>query len=276
MNAVPAAALAAPDSVTLPDIQAEPPAIPLALDEAGISDLRYPVTVQLGDGTRQHTVASVSFAASVAVDVRGVHMSRFVEILHEWHERISVATLHLLLEELRDRLGADTALARFVFPVFLERAAPVTGSAAYVPYDCGLEGFLRENQAQHTLTVRVPVKSLCPCSREISDYGAHNQRGTIEISVELSDSVDGIFLDFADLIAVAEQAGSSQIYSVLKRPDERYVTMRAYENPAFVEDITRSVADVLRADRRVRSGRIRVVNEESIHSHNAYATIAWQ
>jgi GTP cyclohydrolase I len=271
-----AASLATIHPVELPDIQAEPPAIPIALDEAGVSDLRYPITLHLADGSSHHTVATVAFAASVAADVRGVHMSRFVEILHEWHERISVPTLGALLEELRDRLDADTAVARFAFPLFLERAAPITGSAAYVPYDCELEGRLSGNQAEWTVTVRVPVKSLCPCSREISDYGAHNQRGIVEISVELPGSAGGSLIDFSDLITVAEQAGSSQIYSVLKRPDERYVTMRAYENPAFVEDITRTVADALRADRRVRAGRIRVVNEESIHSHNAYATIAWQ
>ena len=142
-------------------------------------------------------------------------------------------------------------------------------------YDCELKGRLNEEITEVGIVVRVPVKSLCPCSREISDYGAHNQRGCVEISVELADSTDARSVDFLSLIDIAEQAGSSEIYSVLKRPDERYVTMRAYENPAFVEDITRTVAAALQAVGQIRSGRVRVVNQESIHRHDAYASVAW-
>jgi GTP cyclohydrolase FolE2 len=261
--------------VDLPDVQAEPPAIALALDEAGISELRYPVTVHLADGSQQATVASVSFAASVAAETRGVHMSRFVETLHVWRNRIGVQELLPLLYELADRLKATAAQARLEFPLFLERQGPISGGAALVPYDCSLEGRLAANGAQCSLTVRVPITSLCPCSREISDYGAHNQRGVISITVafELADGIDAI--DFIDLVGIAEEAGSAPVYSLLKRTDERYVTMRAYENPAFVEDITRAVAARLVEDARIDSGRVLVVNEESIHSHNAFATVRW-
>jgi GTP cyclohydrolase FolE2 len=262
--------------VDLPDVQTEPPAIALQLDEAGVSGLRYPITVHLSDGSQQATVASVAFAASVAAEARGVHMSRFVESLHVWRNRISVSTLSALLGEIRDRLAAQSSVARFDFPLFLERTGPVSGGSALVPYDCSLEGQIGPAGARCSLTTRVPVTSLCPCSREISDYGAHNQRGTVEINVTFELATDGDHVDFTDLVGVAESAGSAPIYSLLKRSDERYVTMRAYENPAFVEDMTRSVAAALSGDSRIDSGRVQVVNEESIHSHNAYAAVAWR
>lgn len=271
----PALSLAGLDSLELPDVQSEAPAIPMALDEAGVAGLRYPITVQLADGSSQSTVGSMSFAASVPADTRGVHMSRFVEALHDWHKRIGVHTLSALLVELAGRLQAQAVVAEFEFPLFLERTGPVSGGEALVAYDCSLKGHLNPRGSACMLTTRVPITSLCPCSREISDYGAHNQRGSIETSVcfELIDAVRP--LDFTDLIAAAEQAGSAPIYSLLKRTDERYVTMQAYENPAFVEDITRAVAAALERDSRIHEGRIRVVNEESIHSHNAYAAISW-
>jgi GTP cyclohydrolase I len=271
----PALSLAGLDPIHLPDVQAEAPAIPIVLDEGGIADLRYPLTVHLGDGSSHPTVATTSFAASVAADTRGIHMSRFVEILHDWHKRISVQTLSALLADVADRLAAEAVVAKLEFPLFLERTGPVSGRPALVGYDCSLEGRLETGATCCTLTTRVPITSLCPCSREISDYGAHNQRGSIETSVsfDLSDTVQP--LDFSDLIGIAEGTGSAPIYSLLKRTDERYVTMQAYENPAFVEDITRAVVAALKPDPRIRAGRVRVVNEESIHSHNAYAAIKW-
>jgi GTP cyclohydrolase I len=259
----------------LPDVQAEAPAIPLLLDEAGISDLRYPLTIELADGSSHATVATVSLAASVAADARGVHMSRFVETLHEWRNRISVARLPELLDDLAQRTTAESVFARFAFPLFLDRSGPASGGTALVPYDCAVEAHLGQ-ECRMELTVRVPVTSLCPCSREISDYGAHNQRGTVEIAVEaavLQDPLDP--LDLGDLINAAEAAGSAPIYTLLKRSDERVITMQAYENPAFVEDITRTVAAALNDDPRVQRGRVRVVNEESIHTHNAYASVTW-
>src|ERR687896_95447 len=176
----PALSLASLDPLELPDVQAETPAIPIVVDEAGIADLRYPITVHLSDGTSYATVAETSFAASVPADVRGVHMSRFVEILHEWHKRIGVQTVSALLADLSGRLSADAVVARLTFPLFRERNAPVSGGDALVGYDCSLEGRLGSDAMGCTLTTRVPITSLCPCSREISDYGAHNQRGTIE------------------------------------------------------------------------------------------------
>jgi GTP cyclohydrolase I len=270
----PALSLAPLDALELPDVQAEAPAVPLLLDEAGISDLRYPITVHLADGTSQATVASASIAASVAADVRGVHMSRFVELLHHWRNRIGVATLSPLLDDLGQRLSAQGVAASFDFPLFLERTGPVSGGGAFVAYDCSLHGRTGRRSTTGTLTTRVPVTSLCPCSREISDYGAHNQRGFVEISANF-DHATAEVVDFTDLIGIAEQAASAPVYSLLKRTDERFVTMQAYENPAFVEDITRAVAAALQQDTRINAGRVHVVNEESIHNHNAYAAITW-
>jgi GTP cyclohydrolase I len=267
--------LAGVEPLDLPDVQAEAPAIPIVVDEAGIADLRYPITIHLADGSSHSTVANASFAANVPSHVRGVHMSRFVESLHDWHKRVGVQSLSALLVDLSGRLEADTVVARLDFPLFLERSAPVTGRGAFVGYDCSLEGRLVAGTTCCTLTARVPITSLCPCSREISDYGAHNQRGAIEVavSVDLPDAAKP--LDFSELVELTEEAGSSPIYSLLKRTDERYVTMQAYENPAFVEDIARAVAAALKPDGRIRAGRVRVVNEESIHAHNAYAAIKW-
>lgn len=271
----PALSLTALRSRELPDVQAEAPAIALVLDEAGIRDLRYPIMVHLTDGSNHSTIATVSLAARVAADTRGVHMSRFVEVLHELRRSIGVESLQALLEAISDRLAAQAAVAKFDFPLFLERVGPVSGGAALVEYGCALEGRSDSNGTHCVVTTRVPITSLCPCSREISDYGAHNQRGSVEISVGFESSQTPNPIDFHDLIEVAENAGSAPIYSLLKRPDERYITMQAYENPAFVEDITRTVAAALRADARIRYGSVRVVNEESIHNHNAYAAIAW-
>lgn len=258
----------------LPDVQAEAPAIPLLLDEAGVSDLRYPLTIELADGSQYPTVATVSLAASVGADERGVHMSRFVETLHTWRNDIAVARLPALLADLAERTGAEEVFARFAFPLFLERSGPVSGGFALVAYDCVIEAGGRPGAAVQ-LTASVPVTSLCPCSREISDYGAHNQRGTVELTVETAPNDTCGTVDFHDLIVAAEAAGSAPVYTLLKRSDERLLTMQAYENPAFVEDITRTVAATLREDRRIRSGRVRVVNEESIHAHNAYAAVRW-
>jgi GTP cyclohydrolase FolE2 len=261
------------DPLELPDVQAEAPAIPIVLDEAGIADLRYPVTIHLPDGSAHPTVANASLAASVPAHLRGVHMSRFVECLHAWHRRLSVQALGAFLGDLTKRLEADRVVLRLEFPLFLERSAPMTGIGALVSYDCSLEGRLVRGDPDCTLTARVPITSLCPCSRQISDYGAHNQRGSIEATVTVDPPATGF--DFTDLIDLTEKAGSAPIFSLLKRTDERYVTMLAYENPAFVEDIARAVAAALQSDERVNVGRVRVVNEESIHTHNAYAAINW-
>jgi GTP cyclohydrolase I len=258
----------------LPDVHLEAPGIALALQDAGISDIRYPIVVRLREAKPQQTVATASLGVEVPADVRAVHMSRFVEILNDWQSRIGVDTLPELLADVARRLASNRASARFDFPLFLERRSPASGGRSLLEYRCSLEGELHPEGVRCTTITRVPTTSLCPCSREISDYGAHNQRSSIEVCA--TAAVDAAHaLDFPDLIGIAEAAASAPVYPLLKRMDELHVTMQAYENAAFVEDVARLVAATLQRDARVSAGRVRVVNEESVHAHNAYATISW-
>jgi GTP cyclohydrolase IB len=261
MNAVP--------SVGLSDVQASPDHRGVAIDEVGIADLRFPVVVAGRDGGVQNTVATVAMDVDLAAGERGTHMSRFLEVLTEAQAPVTAARLHELADAVRERMGASRARISIAFPYFLDRAAPVTGLSAPVDYEGRLVAHAGPRPAVD-VSVRVPVTSLCPCSREISDYGAHNQRGHVEIDVACQP--DGApWLE--DLIDVAEGACSAPIYALLKRSDERHVTMQAYENAAFVEDMARDVAVALRAHPTVRRYRVSVTNQESIHNHNAVATV---
>jgi GTP cyclohydrolase I len=261
--------LASANEVELEDVQSLPDDRGVPIDEVGISGLRLPVRIA-GRGTAdQPTVAELAMSVDLEASAKGTHMSRFVEVMAECLEPIDAIALGEIAFELRRRLQSNRASIAMEFPYFVYRAAPVTGRTAPVEY----EGRLRAEAAETvslTVGARVPIASLCPCSKEISDYGAHNQRGYV--AIEVGCRVDApIWID--DLIEIAEAAGSAPLYAVLKRPDERFVTMQAYENPAFVEDIARDVAVALRGDARVEWFQITVTNLESIHVHNAVATI---
>src|SRR4051812_37361160 len=208
---------------------------------------------------------------NVALDAatKGTHMSRFVEVMAAHTEPIDLAALGHIAGELRERLGTTTARIAMEFPYFLERSAPVTGGTAPVEHG-GRMRAVAHDAAIVGVGVRVSVASLCPCSKEISDYGAHNQRGHVDVDVVCQP---GEVVWIEDLAGAAEAAASSPLYALLKRPDERFVTMQAYENPAFVEDIARDVAVALRNDDRVEQFAVTVTNLESIHAHNAVATI---
>jgi GTP cyclohydrolase IB len=241
----------------------------LAIDEVGIAGLRLPVRIVGDTATPQSTVAEIAMNVDLDPTQRGAHMSRFVEVLTSNEEALDAHVLGRIAQELRRRLDSRRASVALTFPYFLERAAPITGGAALVEY----RGALRaEAAATLTLSVgaRIPVASLCPCSKEISDYGAHNQRGYVDIDI---DCRQGHTIAIDELIAVAEAAASAPVYALLKRPDERFVTMQAYENPAFVEDIARDVALALRGDDRVERFAVTVTNLESIHAHDVVATI---
>lgn len=256
-------------AVPLEDVQGQFDARAVPIDEVGISDLRYPVRVAGRGGTVQSSVATVSATVDLAADVRGTHMSRFVQVLEEHLTVLDPQACASLAEHLRERLNASRAGLSLDFPYFVERNAPVSGFPGMVDVEASVSAVAAES-TEVRVGVRVPVTSLCPCSREISDYGAHNQRGYVEIDVGCQAAAQ---VWFEDLIDVAESAASAPIYSLLKRVDERYVTMTAYENPAFVEDIARDVVVALKQDRRVRDYTVRVTNQESIHNHNAVATI---
>lgn len=255
--------------VPLEDVQGQFDTRAVPIDEVGISDLRYPVRVAGRGGVAQPSVATVSATVDLAADVRGTHMSRFVQALGEQLTVLDPLACGALAEDLRGRLNSSRATVHLRFPYFIERAAPVSGLPGMVDVEASMSAVASES-TEVRVGVRVPVTSLCPCSREISDYGAHNQRGYVEIEVACQP---GEQVWFEDLIDVAESAASAPIYSLLKRVDERHVTMTAYENPAFVEDIARDVVVALREGSRVREYVVQVTNQESIHNHNAVATI---
>src|SRR5262249_10232257 len=208
---------------------------------------------------------------------KGTHMSRFIEVLNEHRGEVTMRTLPRMLAELKMRLHAVSAQIEVRFPYFLERAAPVTKSKALMDFECSFVGKSNEEGDDFILSVRVPVTSLCPCSKEISDYGAHNQRGYISIDVKGKPvtSVNNIIW-IEELVEIAERSASAPVYPLIKRPDERQITMQAYENPVFVEDMVRNVAVQLRADDRVLWFRIHAKNEESIHNHSAFASLEWK
>ena len=259
-----------PPASALPDLQHTVDERGVALDRVGVCDLRYPITVLDRAQETQQVAATFSLAVDLPAEVKGTHMSRFIEILDEHRGEITVKTLPGLLAIMRERLEAETAHAEIAFPYFMERTAPVSGKKAFMDYECGFKARRDADSYDFALSVRVPVKSLCPCSKAISEYGAHNQRGIVEIEIR---TVGEEIVWIEELVDYAEKSASSPVYPLLKRDDERHVTMHAFDNPAFVEDITRNAAVKLRADERISSFSIRVVNHESIHNHSAFATV---
>lgn len=264
-----------PSAAVLPDVQGRPDTRGIAISEVGISGLRYPIAVWDQTHAKQDTIAEISMAVALPDEVKGTHMSRFVEILDEHCGEVTQRTLPTLLGDIHRRLGTDDARITVAFPYFLPRSAPVTGAIALMDYACQFQARRSPHVEQFSLQVAVPVTSVCPCSKAISDYGAHNQRGTITVTVtpyQRDGEYDLIWIE--DLIALAESAASSPVYPLLKRADERHVTMAGYDKPVFVEDMVRDVAAALRSDGRVAAFIVEAVNDESIHNHAAFARIS--
>jgi GTP cyclohydrolase I len=247
------------------------------IDQVGVCDLRYPITVLDRLQQTQQTVARLIMSVSLPHHFKGTHMSRFLEVLNRHRGEVTMRTLPTILRELQERLDAEKAQVIVEFPYFLERAAPVSGARSLMEYECAFQAETDGGAEDFVLSVRVPVTSLCPCSKEISDYGAHNQRGHVSIEVRTArvPGQDSGFIWIEELVEVAEQSASAPVYPLLKREDERHVTMQAYDNPVFVEDIVRNVAVRLRSDPRVAWFRVHAVNHESIHNHGAFARIEW-
>mgnify|MGYP003677019828 CR=1 FL=1 len=253
----------------LEDTQNEPDVRNVPIYRVGIRDLSHPIQFQDGDGSSQATVANVGLSVALGADVRGTHMSRFVSIFSEEADEISVSGLSALLDKVADRLESSGVTVRLDFPYFLTKQAPETNSLGKMDYEIGLEGIRENSKTSVHLTIRVPVTTLCPCSRNISKRGAHNQRGVVVLTVVGNQELPSV----RELIAAVEMCGSSELYSVLKRPDEKHVTERAYDNPVFVEDLVRNVALRLREMTGIESYRIEGENFESIHNHNAFAIV---
>jgi len=242
----------------------------VAIEQVGVSDLRYPITVLDRAAQSQRTVATITLSVGLPQDTKGTHMSRFIDVLERHRGEITVRTLPQLLRDLKLTLEAESARVEVHFPYFLERRAPVSGVAALVDYQCAFVGEMNGGEMDFVLGVDVPVASLCPCSKAISDYGAHNQRGFVRIETR---STEIVWIE--ELVEVAEASASTPVYALLKREDERHLTMRAYDNPVFVEDMVRNAAVQLREDARITWFRVRAENHESIHNHNAFAQVSY-
>ena len=257
------------------DIQNSPDTRGIAIDQVGVCDLLYPITVLDRENQKQQCAAKVSLSVSLPHHFKGTHMSRFLQVLAEHQGEFTMNTVPSILHDLKKRLDAETAHIEVEFPYFIQRQAPVSGLSAPMDYLCTFIGESNGTKDDFLLRVRVPVGTLCPCSKEISDYGAHNQRGYVTITTRTRKKPDGKwdFLWIEELVEVAEKSASAPIYPLLKRTDERHVTMQAYDNPVFVEDVVRNAAAQLQSDPRIEWFEVRAVNHESIHNHSAFAVV---
>jgi len=257
----------------IPDVQSERDERRIAIDQVGIKGLRYPLPFADRDGVAHTTIATCNVYVALPEDRKGTHMSRLVALLEEraapGAAALTVATLRELVEDLLIRLEAPGARIELAFPFFVRKLAPVSGVASLLDYDVRLSAELADGKYSHAITVAVPVTSLCPSSKEIAEYGAHNQRSIVTISARPS-----AHLFVGELLRIAEEEASAELYGILKRADEKYVTERAYDNPRFVEDLVRGVAARLSADTRIDGFVVEAENFESIHNHSAYARIA--
>ena len=258
----------APVADRIADVQGMADTREIDIDRVGIKSLRYPVRVLGKDGQIKHSVATFDMTVRLTHDVKGTHMSRFVEVLEDSAEAISVSSFGALLARMVQRLEVSDGRIQIAFPYFIEKSAPISGVKSLLDVEVLLTGEISGDSIDIITKVTVPVTSLCPCSKEISAYGAHNQRSHISISVR---STAPMMIE--DVIRIAEDQASAELYGILKRPDEKFVTERAYDNPKFVEDLVRDVAAALNADPRVESYVVESENFESIHNHSAYAVI---
>ncbi|MDB6072218.1 MAG: folE2 [Verrucomicrobiales bacterium] len=252
----------------LEDTQSQPDQRQVRIPKVGIRGLRYPLTIQRPDGSRFPASALASLTADLPATERGTHMSRFVTLLHERRDGLTPAGMLTMVRELRARLHATEAQIILTMPWFIEKMAPVTGAPGFLDYQVTWDASISGDHARLITTVVVPIATVCPCSKAISDRGAHNQRGELTFAAE---GTSQLWPD--DLIRLAENSASCELYSVLKRPDEKAVTEQAYDNPVFVEDVVRNATVLARNSPHINAFRVEAENFESIHHHNAYAMV---
>ena len=257
-----------PAPAPLTDTQNEPDDRQIAIDRVGVRALRYPMQIRDKARDVQHTIATAALTVDLPHHFKGTHMSRFVEVLNEYGPELHVDNIRTILRELTARLDSESAHVDFEFPFFLAKAAPVTGAVGMMDYNARFAATLEKGVVDFVVTVIVPVTTLCPCSKAISAHGAHNQRGQVTFSIR---SHPPLWIE--DMIRLVEDSASSELYSLLKRPDEKAVTERAYENPVFVEDLVRNIAARAARVPDIAWYRIEAENFESIHNHNAYALV---
>ena len=256
------------DVVSIEDVQSSADTRRIPINKVGIKDIRHPVRVRDRSGGEQHTIANFSMYVDLPHNFKGTHMSRFVEILNNYEREITTDSFKEMLTDMTERLGAESGHIEMRFPYFVNKQAPVSGVQSLMDYDVVFTGQRRNNENCLRIKVVVPVTSLCPCSKKISDYGAHNQRSHVTVNARTRG-----FIWIEELIEIVEQQASCELYGLLKRPDEKYVTERAYDNPKFVEDMVRDIAVKLNADERIRAYCVESENFESIHNHSAYAMV---
>jgi GTP cyclohydrolase I len=253
---------------TIPDVQARADTRRIPIDKVGIKDILHPVRIQDRTGDEQHTVARFNMYVNLPHNFKGTHMSRFVEILNKREREITVRSFREMLAEMTEKLEAEAGHIEMTFPYFVLKRAPVSGVESLMDYEVTLIGEIVDGETRTYIKVIVPVTSLCPCSKKISDRGAHNQRSHVTLTVRLRD-----FVWIEEVIDIVEAEASCQLYGLLKRPDEKFVTEYAYDNPKFVEDMVRDIAVRLNADERIGYYMVESENFESIHNHSAYALI---
>ena len=252
------------------DVQNERDYRNIPIDKVGIKNLRYPINVYDRRNTYQHTVASINMYVDLPHKSKGTHMSRFVEILHEFRPAVSLEKITTVLDQMKEALHAESAHIEVAFPYFIEKAAPESKAPGLMDYNCKFTGSSRPDKALDLVCeVIVPITSVCPCSKEISNEGAHNQRGEVKLAVRFKKK----FIWLEDMIELVESSASCDVYSILKRVDEKCVTEKAFRNPKFVEDIVRDIAVKLQEDENITWFSVSAENFESIHNHSAYAQI---
>lgn len=255
-------------TLCIADVQNTPDRRQLPIDKVGIKSIRHPVKVKDKSSGIQHTIAMFNMYVHLPHNFKGTHMSRFIEILNMNERELSVENFETILREMVKRLEAQSGHIEMTFPYFVTKSAPVSGVQSLLDYEVTFIGEIKDGKYGITIKVVVPVTSLCPCSKKIADYGAHNQRSHVTVTARING-----FIWVEDLIRLIEKQASCELYGLLKRPDEKYVTERAYDNPKFVEDIVRDIAVQLNAEPRIDAYVVESENFESIHNHSAYALI---
>lgn len=254
------------------DVQNTPDTREIPLEKVGVKNLRYPVKVLDKENGTQQTAATVDLFVNLPHDYKGTHMSRFIEVFHRHRENLGMRQFLEMLEEIRKSLDAEKAYGTMSFSFFMKKNAPVSGAESIMEYNCMYEGIVSEKSQDFFLQIQVPVTTVCPCSKAISEYGAHNQRGIVTVKLQ-----NRSLFWIEDVVQLIESCASSSLYSILKRPDEKYVTEQAYENPRFVEDVVREVYLALKSfdksEKPFNWFSVECENFESIHNHNAYAFV---
>ncbi|MBL7085824.1 MAG: GTP cyclohydrolase I FolE2 [Candidatus Cloacimonetes bacterium] len=249
------------------DIQNQTDKRDIKINKVGVKGLKYPIILQDRRNRKQYSIANVNMYVELPHHYRGTHMSRFVEILNHYHKETIVDNLEKLLSEMKKKLKANMAYIELEFTYFIKKKAPISKEESLMSYECSFNASLGKNFC-FEMSATVPVTTLCPCSKEISEFGAHNQRTYVTARISYKD-----FVWLEEIIEIIEESGSSELYSLLKRADEKYITEKSYNNPKFVEDLVREIAEKLKSDKRITSYKVEAESIESIHNHNAYAMV---